>query len=323
MTNDNIPNRYRDRNSLMFKNIDTYEDWIKLRDADFSYNPYVSLSKGVITAPDKHVPVREVYDSIKNGTYKDPVEKLRGIFDYKYKYRAMRGLPVVYFGGIHTDYRINLESTSFLLYLHITNVKDIDRTFNRLKFCPFIYMMFIDPLEENLNVIVRVEVYDIGSSSDKFWQLHKYFEKLGLHADTGSQTVSTYCRLSYDPNAYLNESATFFKEIHYYKDYPEDTHDSITKSVELVCSQVERDKIDITMYLRDWNKIGSALVNQFGEDGRDYFHRLSKDCWKYNFEECDKKYSECLSKPESGITIHDLFENAKIFDLRLVIPKEE
>ena len=65
--------------------------------------------------------------------------------------------------------------------------------------------------------------------------------------------------------------------------------------------------IDITTPYEEWIKLGFALVDGLGEDGRELFHQLSSMNAEYNYEECDKKYTSCMkgngkaspSKPSS------------------------
>ena len=45
---------------------------------------------------------------------------------------------------------------------------------------------------------------------------------------------------------------------------------------------------------RDWFRVGRALASEFGEGGREYFHRVSRNSEKYRREECDRQYDACL-----------------------------
>lgn len=69
--------------------------------------------------------------------------------------------------------------------------------------------------------------------------------------------------------------------------------------------------IDITTPYEEWIKLGFALVDGLGEDGRELFHQLSSMNAEYNYEECDKKYTSCMKGNGKGITIKTLFKMAK------------
>ena len=49
--------------------------------------------------------------------------------------------------------------------------------------------------------------------------------------------------------------------------------------------EIERLEVDIAPDYSDWVNLGFALVDSFGEFGRDYFHRISKfhNDYNYNF----------------------------------------
>ena len=63
----------------------------------------------------------------------------------------------------------------------------------------------------------------------------------------------------------------------------------------------------------NWYKIGAALANQFGEEGREYFHQISCYHPKYNRYETDKKFDSVFKLTE--ITIGAFFDYAKKFDV--------
>jgi len=85
--------------------------------------------------------------------------------------------------------------------------------------------------------------------------------------------------------------------------------DEIKNRVELTIMLIERDGIDITATYDDWYKVGAALANQFGEDGRKYFHRVSCFYPKYSKVRTAAKYHQF--KGLNDITIGTFFYIAK------------
>lgn len=82
--------------------------------------------------------------------------------------------------------------------------------------------------------------------------------------------------------------------------------------------------IDITTPYEEWIKLGFALVDGLGEDGRELFHQLSSMNAEYNYEECDKKYTSCMKGNGKGITIQTFFKMAKDVGVDLkTIAREE
>jgi hypothetical protein len=81
--------------------------------------------------------------------------------------------------------------------------------------------------------------------------------------------------------------------------------------VELIIQRIEAQNIDITSTYADWRDIGFALSDEFGESGRDYFHRVSRFFPQYNPTECDKQFDNCLKAKGHGINIQTFYYKAK------------
>lgn len=87
--------------------------------------------------------------------------------------------------------------------------------------------------------------------------------------------------------------------------------DSFQKVTDVV-TQIEQNKIDIAPNYEDWVRIGFALSDEFGESGRGFFHRISKNHKEYERENCDKQFTECLKSKGHGIKIGTFFHFAKM-----------
>jgi hypothetical protein len=85
----------------------------------------------------------------------------------------------------------------------------------------------------------------------------------------------------------------------------------IQKEVEEIISRIEAKNIDIATAYSDWRDIGFAFASEFGEQGRDYFHRISLFYPDYSASECDKQFDKCLKANGSGITLKTFFHKAK------------
>jgi hypothetical protein len=53
-------------------------------------------------------------------------------------------------------------------------------------------------------------------------------------------------------------------------------HLSISSEVDIIVTRIEADLTDITTSYHDWLNVGFAFANEFGEGGRNYFHRVSR-----------------------------------------------
>lgn len=82
------------------------------------------------------------------------------------------------------------------------------------------------------------------------------------------------------------------------------------EDVERLIRKIEETKADITADYGNWIKCGFAIASEFGEVGREYFHRISQYYPNYSYKESDKKYNSCL-RGSGGVTIKSLFHIAK------------
>jgi hypothetical protein len=94
------------------------------------------------------------------------------------------------------------------------------------------------------------------------------------------------------------------------------TPDQITKTnqqkeVEEIITRIEAKNIDIATAYGDWRDIGFAFASEFSEQGRDYFHRISRFYPDYSTAECDKQFDKCLKANGSGVTLKTFFHKAK------------
>ncbi|WKN29754.1 DUF3987 domain-containing protein [Porifericola rhodea] len=85
------------------------------------------------------------------------------------------------------------------------------------------------------------------------------------------------------------------------------TYQEVLKVVE----QIEAKQIDITSAYEDWRNIGFALADEFGESGRDLFHKISCFYPDYSQSECDKQFEKCLQSKGTGISLKTFFYHAK------------
>ena len=66
--------------------------------------------------------------------------------------------------------------------------------------------------------------------------------------------------------------------------------------IERLITALEDKHVDITSSYENWIKVGFALCTTFGEQGREYYHRIGKMYPRYTREETDRTYTQLLSK---------------------------
>ena len=57
----------------------------------------------------------------------------------------------------------------------------------------------------------------------------------------------------------------------------------------------------------DWLRLGFALADGLGEEGRELYHQLSAQSSKYNEAQCEKKWRQCLAKSNGRTTIKTFY----------------
>ena len=126
----------------------------------------------------------------------------------------------------------------------------------------------------------------------------------GLRADLQCRDVSRLRGASWDPAPLFTPGTACYPEpeeepIHFLS--PGGTTGPFCRSPEItryrvsrLVDRIDREGINVADSYRDWFRVGCALASEFGEGGREYFHRVSRNSEKYRREECDRQYDACL-----------------------------
>ncbi len=91
--------------------------------------------------------------------------------------------------------------------------------------------------------------------------------------------------------------------------------------VEIIIQRLESAQTDITASYNDWRDIGFAFADEFGESGRDYFHRVSRFYSGYSYSNCNRQYDNCLKAKGHGVSIKTFFHLAQQAGVSLTTTK--
>lgn len=135
-----------------------------------------------------------------------------------------------------------------------------------------------------------------------FLALQQDLQRFGITIDSAPKNVASLRGYSWDSEAYFNPFAEPYTKLLEPKPEPyqakyQSQRPGTTESekVEAIIQQIESGRIDITPgYKEGWFAIGCALANEFGELGRDYFHRVSQYHPEYCIHATDKQFSLCI-----------------------------
>ena len=104
------------------------------------------------------------------------------------------------------------------------------------------------------------------------------------------------------------------------KVYADDCGNDRANDVERIISLCEQQGTDIAPSYEEWVKLGFTLVDGYGENGRDYFMRLSSIHAGCTQEAAESQYDKCLRSGNSGITISTFFHLVKQAGISISIP---
>lgn len=90
------------------------------------------------------------------------------------------------------------------------------------------------------------------------------------------------------------------------------TDSNLITDIETIVQCIESQQVDITNSYANWRDIGFAFSEELSEEGRNYFHRVSKFHPEYSSQLCDEQYNKCLRSKNTGITVKTFFHLAKV-----------
>jgi VirE N-terminal domain/Primase C terminal 2 (PriCT-2) len=152
---------------------------------------------------------------------------------------------------------------------------------------------------------------------EHFAALHSKFASEGIQLDKAPANVASFRFYSYDPNAYYNPDAVPFGLLQAVQldikptIYKAPISSDDAAKVESILQQIEAHRMDITDGYDNWAKFGFSFAAAFGEQGRDYFHRLSQYHPKYSTGKTDDQYTKCLRYKSNRLTLDYFLGHAK------------
>lgn len=260
----------------------------------------------------------EIIGQIQNGKFRKQVEELRLLLadGRKMEYDLLKKkLPAfspagTFAGGRKAD-RLTAYSRLVILDIDKITQPQLETCREKAEADKYTLAMFVSPGGNGLKILVRANT-GREHHLTAFLQVKNYYEQLlGVKVDPTGKDITRLCFFSWDEKAVLNREARTF---------PVNTATSLEDDIKRVVDLIETNRLDITSDYESWRNIGFALADALGENGRSYFHRVSKYNEDYSPEICNDQYSKCLKSSGHGITIRTFFYKAKSngIDLSLV-----
>ena len=272
--------------------------------------------------PTREIDINELVEIIKYGYLRDVIERLRATVDKDIIHKIKTSeLPCVTISGVFKQRRNDgLVKHSGLIQVDLDEVRHYESAFAEIVHDPHTYVCFRSPRGHGIKVIIKINP-SVETHREQFNAIERYYkEEFNIEIDKVCKDVSRAMLLSYDPNIYCNPHSDVYAELY----APEQTSKPTIKSkvtisntgddhevIDKLISELESRRIDITANYHDWIKIGFALVNTFGESGREYFHRIGAMYPDYTSGESDMQYSQMLKKNKGGINFATIIYHAK------------
>ncbi|MFM7015957.1 MAG: BT4734/BF3469 family protein [Bacteroidota bacterium] len=260
-----------------------------------------------VESPDGEMDSNDIIEIVKYGYLKEEIEQLRKLEGVKYD-NEKKKLPAITLSGLFSKRKAEkIVAHSGLIQVDIDNIENYVEAFIDICNDKYTYVCFKSPGGKGIKVIVKI-IASVDSHEAQFNALERYYKnEFNITIDKNCSNLSRCLLLSHDPNLYCNPFASQFED----KYTPPKVHHSlaeegkatyqtnITKqhqTIKELLEVIEKNNFDITQTYSDWVKIGFALCTTFEEDGRNYFHRISKYYPKYTVEETEKTYTSLLKR---------------------------
>ena len=254
-------------------------------------------------------------DAVQSGKWQDQVLKIRTIQDKDLRRAAKVSLPNVTISGIFGK-RIDSDCKvhSGFIAIDLDDLgNEVEGTRELLKTDPFVYSAFTSVSGTGLCLLFKI---DPEHHRRAFEGIADYLiKKYQLIVDPTGVNPSRTRFVSWDPELYINEHSLLFK-----KYLPKEKKRKVTSAIfvqtefDAVVEAMVSANVSCVEDYRDWRDIAFGLADQFGEAGRQYFHRLSSCSSKYESSMCDRQYSHAIArngKQTNKITIATIYWFAK------------
>ena len=260
--------------------------------------------------------IRSEHDAVKRGAIKDT-------------------LPAVSISANFPDKRFSKSARTVtgLIQVDIDKCADPFELKTQISADPHTLACFISPSGNGVKAIVRTDASanDAGGQLDKlnehksiFATVYRYYtQHFNVEIDKQCSDIARLMYYSHDPEIYINLDATPLQ----YSEPPRDVvmlekieYDPnakpskqkakrISKKVLNAVEQIESSGVSLSY--DDRLTMGMSFANEYGEQGRELFHRISRNHENYNAEKFNAKYDDFMQSTRGEISLGSFFHIAK------------
>ena len=254
----------------------------------------ISSYKNIHDSQDTDIELASFLEGVQSGKWQDIVFDVRNAPTKEIKDLKKKTAPLVTISGSFSARKDDaIRQHSGFIAIDIDNLEDAQATKDRIGADHYIYSCFLSIGGNGLCLIVKI---DGTRHLDAFNGIASYlYNEYQLIVDQSGKNVSRARFVSYDPFMLLNTKSATFKKYLPKKKEPKHPKVMVIKTdFDAMIKQMDEKGINLCEDYSDWVRICYALVQEFQEQGRDYFHTLSSHSSKYNSLDCDSQFTACL-----------------------------
>lgn len=258
--------------------------------------PNVSLFSSISeTKNPEDIDLTEYLENTRDGKWEDIVTKCRLILDHKERMEFKKTMPTVTLSGTFRERKDSeLKEHSNYISIDLDHLDGLQVIKAKLEKDKYVFSVFMSTSGDGLRVLFHI---DDQKHKESFEGISQYlFETYGVITDPNGSNPSKPYIVSFDPYLYM-----CFEEVPIFKKYIKHTPIKRVEDFvytpgdfENIVQQITGRKINICESYNDWLKVGFAIASHFGEDGRYYFHEISRVSDKYKVRTTDDQYKYCL-----------------------------
>jgi predicted P-loop ATPase len=254
----------------------------------------ISSYKNVHDKQDVDIEIDNFLEGVRSGRWQDIALEVRNAPNKEVKDLIKKKAPLVTISGSFAERKADaLRKHSNFIAIDIDNLDDPQSTKVRIGADPYIYACFISIGGNGLCIIVKI---DGTRHLDAFNGIAAYlYNEYQLIVDQSGKDIARARFVSYDPALIDNsKSATFKKYLPKKKEQKHPKVMVIKTDFDAMIKQMDEKGLNLCEDYSDWLRICYALIQEFQEQGREYFHTLSSHSSKYNSLDCDSQFDACL-----------------------------
>lgn len=253
------------------------------------------------TTPIRDILLFNFYHTVINGDYRTEIEEIRANPNIVKDLKKM--LPCVTISGTFKERNTNgLIKHSGRICIdfdakdnpHIDSWPELRDTLGTWKEVEFAALS-----ASGLGVFIVIPVSYPEKHLQHYRAIGNIFKnKYSIKTDPTCKDIPRLRFMTYDKDAVLNEKVTPFRMIFQESKQIKVRYQIETDDLGKTINEIVSKGLDITNSYKNWYEIGCALANEYGENGRNIFHKLSQNYPDYRHSECDRQFDKCLKNPK-------------------------